>query len=547
MITSAPVSIPRGIIVSLAAVLIWTALLPAALLAVPGDDKARARAERALKAGDYETAIKLFRDALTKDPKDIDCRLGLSFALLKQRNLQDAFDHAARVVATDPLNARAHALLGSAVLASGDFRTSIEEFRTSLRLKEDEALAVAGLAMVDFYENRLDSCLTGLRRAIALDSKEPDYVFSLGQAAARSERFKEAADAYERFLAIAPRTDEDRRARIQGLIDFLRYLGKQGSLYVTGGASRTVVSFETKDSRPLIAVRLNGSKEPLRFVLDTGSGMSVISDETARRLGLHPVARGGQARAVGGGGRFEIVYGYLSSMEIGAARISNVPVYIRRFYDDHNPVDGFIGLSVISKFLAVVDYGAETLTLSKQRGSEGLESGTLNFKQDRAAGTESRNSAAIQLPIRTTSSGFLSGEVNIEGLDHQQNFIIDTGASVSVISEKLAELNETQSFLQPGRMRVFGAAGITENVKMVTLPRVTLGTHARDRIDAAILDLEPINETAGFNQSGILGGNFLRHFTIAFDFQRGLIRLIPLPPKGAEKDGTPNVPEVGGP
>lgn len=538
--------IPQRIIVGLVCLVIWIAILPAPLTALPGDDKTRARAERALRGGDYDTAIKLFHEVLTKDPRDVNARLGLSFALLKQRNLQDAFDHAARVVASDPLNARAHALLGSAILASGDFRTSVEEFRTALSIKDDEALAIAGLAMVDFYENRLNACLAGLRRAISLDSKEPDYVFSLGQAAARSERFKEAADSYERFLMIAPRTDEDRRARIQGLIDFLRYLGKQGSLYVTGGASRTVVNFEMKDSRPLITVRINGSKEPLRFVLDTGSGMSVISDETARRLGIRPVARGGQARAVGGGGRFEIVYGHLSSIEIGAARVENVPVYIRRFYDERNPADGFIGLSVISKFLAVVDYGTQTLSLAKQRNSEGLESGALTFKQDRAA-DENRNSAAIQLPIRTTSSGFLSGEVRIEGLERQQNFIIDTGASVSVISEKLAAMDETQAFLQPGRMRVFGAAGITENVKMVTLPRVTLGTHARERVVAAILDLESINETAGFNQSGILGGNFLRYFSIAFDFQKGLIRLIPLSPEATGKEGTPNVPEVDAP
>lgn len=532
-------------IVALVAIVIWVAILPGPAFGVTADDKLRNRAERALRSGDYETAVKLFHEALAKDATDVDARLGLSFALLKQRNLRDSFDHAARVIAADPLNARAHSLLGSAVLASGDFRLSVEEFRTALSLKDNDAMAIAGLAMVDFYENRLDPCLAGLRRAIALDSKEADYVFSLGQAAARSERFKEAADAYERFLLIAPRTDEDRRARIQGLIDFLRYLGKQGSLYQNTGASRSVVQFQSQDSRPLISVRINGSKETLRFVLDTGSGMSVISEETAKRLGLRPVARGGQARAVGGGGRFEIVYGYLSSMEIGGARVENVPVYIRRFYDDKIPVDGFIGLSVISKFLAVVDYGDQTLSLSKPRGAEGLA--TLNFKKDGVPETENRNSSAIQLPIRTTSSGFLSGEVHIDGIERQQNFIIDTGASVSVISERLAALDETQPFLQPTRMRVYGAAGVTENVKMVVLPRVALGAHARERVDAAVLDLEPINETAGFNQSGILGGNFLRHFSIAFDFQRGLIRLLPLTPRGAEKDSSPNIPEVDAP
>ena len=282
-------------------------------------DKTRSRAERALREGQYEVAEKLFREALAKDARDNAARLGLSYTLLKRRRLSDAFDHAARVIANDPLSARAHSLLGSAVLASGDFLMSVEEFRTALSLKDDEPLAVAGLAMVDFYENRLSSSLEGLRRAIYLDSREPDFVFSLAQAAARAERYKEAADAYERFLVIAPRTDEDRRARIRGLIDYLRYLGGQNRLYAVSGASQTSVRFEMPNNRPIINVRINGRKEPLRFVLDTGSGISVISDETAKHLGIKAVARGGMARAVGG--KFEIVYGFLQSMEIVDAKI----------------------------------------------------------------------------------------------------------------------------------------------------------------------------------------------------------------------------------
>ena len=46
-----------------------------------------------------------------------------------------------------------------------------------------------------------------------------------------------------------------------------------------------------------------------------------------------------------------------------------------------------------------------------------------------------------------------------------------------------------------------------------------------ERINAAVLDMEPVNETAGFTQAGILGGNFLRHFRVYFDFARGSMRL----------------------
>jgi hypothetical protein len=81
------------------------------------------------------------------------------------------------------------------------------------------------------------------------------------------------------------------------------------------------------------------------------------------------------------------------------------------------------------------------------------------------------------------------------------------------------------ALLQPSKMRVFGAAGITDDVKLVRLPKVTFGLSALEKINAAVLDLEPVNETSGFTQSGIIGGNFLSHFRIYFDFARNLIRL----------------------
>lgn len=496
-----------------------------------GEQKARLRADRALRDGDFENAEKIFRELLAKDTHDKGARLGLSFALLKQRHLQDAYDQAARVILADPLSARAHALLGAAVLASGNFRSSVEEFRTALSLQDNEALAIAGLAMVDFYENRIDAAIKGLRRAVSLDGNEPDYIFNLAQATARNERYKEAADAYETFLLIAPKTDADRRARIRGLIDFLRYLGNQGLLYSLSG-NKTSMTFDSVDGRPMLKVRVNGSKEFLRFVLDTGSGMSVISEETAKKLGMRPVARGGMARAVGGGGKFEIVYGFLSSLDLGDVKISSVPVYIRHFYDSRTPADGYLGLSVISKFVASVDYGTKLFTLQRQSDSDDDNATRPGSKAVPAAASD-----IVEIPVRTTSSGFLSGEVKLEGIDKPLNFIIDTGASVSVVSEKLVAEEELTSYIAPIRMRVYGAAGITDDVKTILLPKLMLGSITRDQIRAAVLDMEPVNETAGFTQNGILGGNFLGHYRLSFDFRHGLIRLEPLNKSVKPSDG----------
>jgi len=522
---------PRMAALSVAAFVFCFALVGATHNAAAFDNKkAYTKGYRALRKGDYIQAERIFRDLLDKDGHDTEARLGLSAVLLKQRNLQGAYDNAARVIMLNPLSARAHALLGSAILGAGEFRLSVEEFRTALALDENEALAVAGLAMVDFYENRLPLALPQLRKAVNMDPDEPDYVFNLGQAAARSEKYKEAADSYERFLMIAPKTDVDRRARILGLIDFLRYLGRQGSLYVPTGEYRSSVVFEATDNRPVFEVHINGQKQPLRFVLDTGSGMSVISEQTAKRLGIKPVARGGLARAVGGGGKFEIVYGFLDSIEIGSAKISNVPVYIRKFFDVQVPVDGYLGLSVVSKYLASIDYGARRMSLVRQQQTDQVESWTTVRHPDnmQTLVPVSPNDGTIEVPLRTTSSGFLSGEVALEGFDKNVNFIIDTAASITVVSEKLSQQEQLLDLLQPSKMRVFGAAGVTEDVKLLQLPKLSFGLSTLEKINAAVLDMEPVNETAGFTQSGILGGNFLKHFRIYFDFARGAMRLEPL-------------------
>jgi predicted aspartyl protease/tetratricopeptide (TPR) repeat protein len=476
-------------------------------------DKTRSQAERALRRGEYETAEKLFRELLARNDHDKNAHLGLSFSLLKQRDLGGAYDHAARAVAIDPSSARAHAMIGTVVLATGNFRMALEEFRAALKLRRNEAMAVAGLAMVYFYENRFHESFNALRYAVALDGDEPDYLFNLAQAASRIENFKASADAYERFLRVAKHTDMERRERIRGLISFLRYLSKVSDLYVMEGAARVVVPFSDSDNRPVIQVRVNGAKEPLRFLLDTGSGMSVISDVAARRVGVGEAARGGSARGIGGNGRFDIVYGFLSSIEIGGARIRNVPVYVRPLHNRERPVDGYIGLTVISKFLTTVDYGTRTFTIDRQPD---------------AAINRLQTAAGVEIPLRTTLGGYLSGEVQLEGVDRPLNFIIDTGASVSVVSQLLAAHEEVGRFADETRIRVYGAAGVAEDVKMLVLPRVTLGSFVRESVSAVVLDLNAINETSGFDQTGIIGGNFLRHFRITFDFQRGVVRLEPL-------------------
>lgn len=481
--------------------------------------KLRKQAEKAMRQGEFEIAGNLWQEVLRREPDNKEFRLRLSYALYKQRRLIESYNEAMAVSKIAPENARVRSLVASVYLAAGRLDEARDLFYDALSRNREEALALAGSAMLDFYENRSDVGLNKLRYAVYLEPNEPDFIFSLAQIAARTEKYQEAADAYETFLRIAPLADLDRRARIEGLIKFLRYLGNIKSLYDISGQSQTTVSCEIINNRPIIEVRLNNKKELFRFVLDTGSGMTVISEETAEKLGIKPIVRGGMARAVGGGGKFQIVYGFLKSLEIGDARIAKVPVYIRKFNDAGDRFDGYIGLSAISKFLVTLDYGSKIFALERNNN----EAQSVGKKSVVPIIPVAQTADSPAIPLRTTSSGFLSSEVKIEGVEQPLNFILDTGASISVVSANAARQNEIKRFAQTSLLRVYGAAGITENVATLILPKLSLGKTSRNKIAAAVLDLEPVNETTGFEQAGILGGNFLLHYRLKFNFQNSTV------------------------
>jgi tetratricopeptide (TPR) repeat protein len=468
------------------------------------------QADKLKRKGEYKEAEQLLRYVVERNPQDSKAKLDLAYVLLKQMRLLDAYDLAFPVAKDEPKNSYAFAVLGMIFLTAGNFKEANNCFINALNLNRKEHLAWAGLGLMDFYENRIERSLSYLEEAHFLEPKEPDYIFSLAQVSARAEKYKEASDYYQRFLEVATPTDVDRKERIKGLMQFLRYIGGKRKLYSIDG-KRTTIPMKMSRERPLIQVYIGKHKEPLNFVLDTGSGISVLNEETARKLNIKPIARGGTARGIGGEGKFEIVYGFLPSIKIGEIEVENVPVYIRKFHHTHETIDGYIGIAMISRFLTTIDYSSLTFSLVR-RDTEKYE--------------EMKDTNSFQL--RITPSGYLSGEVWLEGIDFPLNFIIDTGASISVISQDLARLEQISRFTSDERMRVIGAAGVLENVPSYVLPRLTFANQTRENIKAIVLDLSIINETSGFQQAGILGANFLKNYRLTFDFASYKVYLDPI-------------------
>jgi tetratricopeptide (TPR) repeat protein len=475
-------------------------------------------ARKSMRAGKYEDALKVYRGVIDASLQDIPARLGASLAYLKLQNYVRSFEVATEVINIDKTNARAHALAGISLLRSGYVGAAIVELQQALNLDAREALAYGGAAEIDYYEGRPKESRTKSFYAHQLDPEEPDYLVTYARSSSRLEDFREAADAYALFLEISPPSDTERRDRIRGLIQFYRQLA--GLLvHQVSGPNVTQVPFQLGgDRRPYVRVKINGRDAV--FVIDTGSGFTVISQEAAKHFGVSEIARGGKSQGVGGTGKFQIVYGLIKSIQIGQAKVRMVPCFIRPFHGaterpPEERADGFLGLSILSHFMTELDY------------KEGY------MRLDRSDDRESQVAilpGVTMIPFRTTQNGLISVETEFNNTKNV-NAILDSGASSTVVSmAAVRRLNMTDQIIKGQTTSVIGAAGITDNVQVLFIRDCRVADQLQSNLRALVLDFGAINETSGFEQSGILGGDFLRHFKLTIDFNRALLALQPHTP-----------------
>jgi tetratricopeptide (TPR) repeat protein len=513
----------RGAIHILIILLLATLLLPPVALADTGDsqqdqasrEQAFRNARKALRKGEFEQAANLYSCLIARNPQDIQAQLGLSFAYMKMATYARCYDIASEAIKIDKNNARAHALAGVALLRSGFLHNAIPELNEAFRLDPKEALAYGGMAEIDYFDGRVSDSRARALMAHRLDADEPDYLMSYARASSRAEDYKEAADAYELFLLVAPQNDTERRERIQGLINFYRQLVGLQVHQISGPDVAEVPFTLGADRRPYIRLIING--RPALFVIDTGSGFTVISKEAAKRLGVSEMARGGKSQGIGGTGKFPIIYGLIRSMQLGEARVKTVPCFIRPFHGvesrpQEERADGFIGLSILSHFLTQLDYQQDRMVLDR------------NANQAVPVVDEA---GSTTIPFRMTQNGLISIETEFDGTN-PVNVILDSGASSSALSIAAVDrLKMRDRIIQGQRTSVIGAAGVTDNVEMLFLRNCRVADLRQNNLRALVLDFDAINETSGFEQSGILGGDFLRHFRVTLDFQRTQVRFQP--------------------
>jgi len=101
------------------------------------------------------------------------------------------------------------------------------------------------------------------------------------------------------------------------------------------------------------------------------------------------------------------------------------------------------------------------------------------------------------------------------------HFVVDTGASITVISPEVAKRAGVR--LRGGKAKAVGADG-SQNTRMATLGSLDIGKMRVKNLGAAVMDLENLNHAAQMNVGGILGFNFLRRYQCTINYVCKTIR-----------------------
>lgn len=240
-----------------------SAVLFDALPGAWGDDQ-RTRAFLAYSGGRLREAVRDFDRIVARDPKDVDARYEYALALvaarqfapareqldsalavlrrrearrvvkvyaskemleysigllyLEEHRTAEARETMANAVLENAAAWYAHRGLAEALTEGGLAGEAIPEYRTALELAGDEPLLLYEYAVALTDAGQIDEAAAQLRKAVALGPEWAEAWLALGNAALASHHPRDAAAAYNEFIARAPRRDAARVEQARGVV-----------------------------------------------------------------------------------------------------------------------------------------------------------------------------------------------------------------------------------------------------------------------------------------------------------------------------------------
>ena len=174
------------------------------------------------KGGGAARAAELYREALAIRPRFAAAHVGLARALSALDDHDGALEQIEEARRDRPGYSEASAVEGRILRAMADYDGALAAYARAIREArgfQPEAHTGAGLVHED--KGRHEEAVASFRKAIAqLSDTEPVLYELLGRNFEKLERWKDAADAYDKYLELAP--EGSHASAIRSIIEQLR-------------------------------------------------------------------------------------------------------------------------------------------------------------------------------------------------------------------------------------------------------------------------------------------------------------------------------------
>ncbi|MGE3577344.1 MAG: aspartyl protease family protein [Vicinamibacterales bacterium] len=407
-----------------------------------------------------------------------------------------------RLMQALPGDPEAATLRADTLWSSGLFDEADAIYRDTLARTPGSSRARLGVARSLATRNQLDAALAEGLAASAAAPRDGEIHFQVGDIYERMNRFEEAANAYTNYINLLPNKDRsDRAAWSKTEVVFLKAFAGKTPVEITSDPDRShTLPFKLVNEKVVVRARINGGR-PRDLVLDTGAEETVISEETARRIGVRPITYTLSA-GVGEVGLRGLQLGRLDTLELGTLTVKNVPVLIKtpglgaripkKETDSFSPMA--LGLS------ASIDYRNSVITMARDVPQE---------------------PADFALPMRIQRLALVRGLLN---KSHPAYFVVDTGGQVISISSAVADGLQ----MKPVRripLKVFGMSGWDRDAFLLPGVDLAFDNLRYTNMPLVVLNLRTPSALLGFQIGGIVGHKFLAPYKVTMDLQRSELRL----------------------
>ena len=455
--------------------------------------------------GRYSDSLEAYQKALTvQDAARLrEARSGVIQSALRVAEFDVARRQADLLLKAWPRDPDAMSLNADALWASGLFEDAETKYRDALALAPAQARGHHGVARSLLARSQLDQAMDEVQAALSLSPRDLEIHHTAGTIYERMHKYEEAAGAFSNYVNLLPNKDRsDKASWSRAEIRFLRSFGQKVPFEMNHEAETLLhtVPFRLVNEKVIIRAKLNDAR-PQDFIVDTGSENTVVSRQTAQHLGIAPITYTLSA-GVGEVGLRGLQLARIDSFEVGTLKLRNVPCLIKNPPLRDIPVREAESFSPLALgFSMTIDYKTHELTIGRHLPPE---------------------AADFELPLRLYRLATVRGVVD---LDHQANFVIDTGGEVISISQATASALATHAGARKIPLKVYGTSGWDREAFL--LPGVDLAFAAIrfKNFPVVVLNLSAPSALLGFQLGGIVGHKFLSMYRVGIDLEKSVLRL----------------------